>query len=86
MPEPIEPLEPFNQNVEAYFVESESTHKVRYAVSLSGDGQWSCSCPDWMYRRPAQGCKHIQRVVSWRSYNNVVAAPKNTPRFAALDV
>jgi len=86
MPEPIEPVETYSSNVEAYFVESESTHKVKYAVALNDDGKWSCSCPDWMYRRPSRGCKHIMRVASWRSYNQVIAAPVTRPRFAALDV
>ena len=86
MPQQITTLDPFNNNIEAYYVDSESHFKIKYAVALSDTGEWSCSCPDWMYRRRVFGCKHIQRVESWRSFNKVIAAPISLPRFAALDV
>lgn len=86
MPEPITTLEPFNNNIEAYYVDSESHYKIKYAVALSDDNKWSCSCPDWMYRRPVRGCKHISRVKSLRAFNQVIAEPKLITRFAAMDV
>lgn len=34
--------------------------KDPYVVSISVDGQWGCSCPQWKFRR--KECKHIQEV------------------------
>jgi len=41
-------------------VPSSSDPNKTYTVSLTADGEWECSCPQWIYRR--QECKHIQRV------------------------
>ena len=32
-----------------------------YQISLHRDGRYSCTCPDWRYRRAQAGedCKHI---------------------------
>ena len=40
---------------------------THYNLSVSGlDGAWSCSCPDFIYRRSDRGeaCKHIDYVQS----------------------
>jgi hypothetical protein len=33
---------------------------LAYAVVCRGDGEWSCTCPDWKYRtdRHERPCKH----------------------------
>ena len=41
-------------------VPSSSDPNKTYTVSLTADGQWECSCPQWIYRR--QECKHMQRI------------------------
>lgn len=32
----------------------------KYVVSLSVDGKWGCSCPQWKFKRVE--CKHIQWI------------------------
>ena len=41
-------------------VPSSSEPNKTYTVSLTEDGDWECSCPQWIYRR--RECKHIQQV------------------------
>jgi len=41
-------------------IESESTPGKYYTVSLDYDGNFSCSCPHWIYRH--KECKHIQEA------------------------
>jgi len=41
-------------------VRSHSDPSKFYTVSLTEDGQYECSCPQWIYRR--RECKHIQQV------------------------
>ena len=82
-------IEPFNGNVEAYLMESDRHFKFKYMVALSIEGNWTCSCPDWAFRRPENGCKHINRVKAWKRNNPVsipAVIPQPMPRFAALDV
>lgn len=35
-------------------------HGKCYVVSVSVDGVWGCSCPEWIFRR--NECHHIQEV------------------------
>ena len=42
-------------------VEKDGTFGKAYAVSDT-EGVLACSCPDFAYRQPAGGCKHIRRV------------------------
>ncbi|MEM2922240.1 MAG: hypothetical protein QXF26_08000 [Candidatus Bathyarchaeia archaeon] len=41
-------------------VGSHSDPSKFYTVSLTVDGDYECSCPQWIYRR--RECKHIQEV------------------------
>ena len=41
----------------------------------------ACSCPDWWYRRPLDGCKHMQKLrsaLAWvraqQEFNEAVVA------------
>lgn len=68
---------PFNNYLETYIVAATSTW------------QWSCTCPDWIYRRPENGCKHIRLTVFWKQKNNIQTPTVTVielPRFAKLDV
>ncbi len=55
-------------------VESRSG-KPPYTVSLSVDGYWGCSCPNWIFRRNKpdyQECPHIQEKkveMNWHNGN-----------------
>ena len=42
------------------------TAKKPYKVTRDGKGQWSCSCPAWIYTSPRKDCKHIVRVMGLR--------------------
>jgi hypothetical protein len=82
--------EPFNNYVEVYRVPSDSVWNAAYMVAKTSTGEWNCSCPDWLYRRPEGGCKHMLYVEMWKKENNVIvpapAVPVEFTRFAALDV
>lgn len=43
-----------------------SDGKREYTISLTLDGKFECSCPDWINRRQQKGehCKHIRMVVA----------------------
>jgi hypothetical protein len=41
--------------------------KDPYKVSISVDGQWGCSCPQWKFRRIE--CKHIREIKAQENWN-----------------
>lgn len=41
-------------------VRSSSNSNKQYTVSLTHDGEYQCSCPQWIYKRLE--CKHIRSV------------------------
>lgn len=47
--------------VENWEVQSESNPEKFYTVSRAVNGEFGCSCPQWVYRKKT--CKHIQGVV-----------------------
>jgi hypothetical protein len=51
--------------LQTFEVESESQAALVYLVRFHRDLRWSCSCPDYLYRRVKLGdvCKHIRRIV-----------------------
>lgn len=53
-----------NPYVEFWYVASFSDPNKTYKVSKKADGTYACSCPHWLYRRPPDGCKHIQYVLT----------------------
>jgi hypothetical protein len=46
-------------------IKSASSDKV-YTISESMKGEWSCSCPAWIYSTPRHDCKHISEIKSIR--------------------
>lgn len=42
---------------------SESGDKVYELGVTQGAPQW-CSCPDWAYRHPTGGCKHMRALAA----------------------
>jgi len=82
--------EPFNNYVEVYRVPSDSIWNAAYMVAKTRTGEWNCSCPDWLFRRPEGGCKHVYYVDLFKKENNILpvvtAAPLEMARFMALDV
>jgi len=80
---------PYNNFIEVYGIQSDSFSKLRYTVALNDKGEWSCSCPAWMFNEPRRNCKHIGRLISWKILNPKITLPVNPNcinRFAALDV
>ena len=54
-------------NVVAYArVPSESNKFIFYFVVKYKDGRVACNCGDYIFRRPKEGCKHIQQLVGKR--------------------
>lgn len=84
-------LEPFDNYVETYYMQSDAFNGFKYLVALDRKNVWSCSCPDWSYRQPYGGCKHMRRLMRWRLENPdklplpVITTPVSLPRFAALE-
>jgi len=46
--------------VKYWFVDSFSNEGKRYKVCQLEDGSFTCSCPEWIFRR--KECKHIQQI------------------------
>jgi len=57
-------------------VRSHSDPSKSYMVSLTDDGQYECSCPQWIYRR--KECKHIQQIKG--SLAGAIAKPSKLRR------
>jgi hypothetical protein len=43
-----------------WYVDSFSDENKRYKVCRLVDGTYTCSCPEWIYRR--KECKHIEQI------------------------
>ena len=41
-------------------VEVDGSSGKKYIVAQRANGNWSCGCPHWKFRRPVGGCKHIR--------------------------
>ena len=41
-------------------VEVDGSSGKKYIVVQRANGNWSCGCPHWKFRRPVGGCKHIK--------------------------
>ena len=63
-------------------VPSRSSPGKFYKVSVTPNGEWECSCPDWTYRR--NECKHIKQVKN--SIGNLASPPKKKPRTGQLTI
>ena len=46
--------------IKYWYVDSFSNNEKKYKVCLLEDGTFTCSCPEWVYRR--RECKHIQQI------------------------
>ena len=57
-------------------VRSSSDPSKSYTVSITDDGQFECSCPQWIYRR--KECKHIQQIKG--SLAGAIAKPSKRRR------
>lgn len=85
---PITRVKPYQDFTQAFVVPSTSVHKATHLVAQNRTGEWVCSCPHFVFRAPAQGCKHIARVLAWQAKNPpvVLQLPATTNRFAGVDV
>ena len=46
--------------IKYWYVESFTNNGKKYKVCQLEDGSFTCSCPEWIYRR--RECKHIQQI------------------------
>lgn len=91
----------YKQYQQVLGVTSHSNPDKEYTVALSIKGEWSCSCPAWIFRSPRKPCKHITEVGKAMVMRNflTVAKPitptaeaalvkveKQLNRFAAIEV
>ena len=85
---PITPVKPTRAFIAAYMVPSTSIHKATHLVAQEITGRWVCSCPHFMFRDPADGCKHIRQVVAWCAENQPIPLqlPETVTRFFSVDM
>jgi hypothetical protein len=83
------PVQPHSEFVEMYSMVSDRNHKFTYIIAMNSAGEWSCSCPSWIYAKPRATCKHITRLLEWRGQQTnmpeVVKVEKRT-RFSSVEV
>lgn len=72
-----------------YSVTSDRNHKFTYVAAMNASGEWSCTCPAWLYGKPRVACKHITRLLAWRGNQTnmpvMVKVTKKT-RFSSVEV
>ncbi len=68
------------QYKQVFSVTSNSSKDKEYTVALSDKGEWSCSCPAWIYRSPRKPCKHITEVGKALAMQNMATAKPITPK------
>lgn len=73
----------YKQYKQVFGVTSHSDPTKEYTVALSQKGEWSCSCPAWIYRTPRKPCKHITEVGKMLAMQNMTAAKPITPEVTA---
>lgn len=66
---------PHGKYVEVFGAPSASNQNKVYTVARTAQGQWSCSCPVWIFNSARPECKHIRHVKSF-----------NTTGFASVDL
>ncbi len=91
----------YKQYKQVFGVTSHSNPDKEYTVALSDKGEWSCSCPAWIYRSPRKPCKHITEVgkalvmknfltqakpITPQTEAALVTVEKQLNRFAAIEV
>jgi len=64
-------------------IPSSSDPSKSYTVSLTDDGQYECSCPQWIYRR--RECKHIQQVKD-NLVGSIISSAKKKPKTGQLTI
>ena len=69
---------------QVFGVTSHSNPEKEYTVALSDKGEWSCSCPAWIFHTPRKPCKHITEVGKAMAMQNLSTASKPiTPKAEA---
>jgi len=64
-------------------VPSKSSPGKFYKVSVTPNGEWECSCPDWTYRR--NECKHIKQVKNSLA-GSIISSAKKKPKTGQLTI
>lgn len=55
------------------YVPSDGRKGVNRRVRRLASGAWECDCPDFVYRKDPDPCKHITKVRLWRAQDVAVA-------------
>lgn len=82
-------IDPHSENKEMYLVESDRNSKFTYVVALNNLNTWTCSCPAWIWAYPKKNCKHIRRLLLWKSAqpnNPELVEKKPASRFTTVEV
>lgn len=47
-------------------IRSESSNRLYVVAQSKNSGEWQCSCPGWIMKRPGKprGCKHLKTMES----------------------
>jgi hypothetical protein len=69
---------------QVFGVTSHSNQDKEYVVALSEKGEWSCSCPAWIYRSPRKPCKHITEAMKSQVMQSAVSKSITPKAEAAL--
>jgi hypothetical protein len=58
-------LEDNSQYTNRFEISSESSSRVYVVAQNKGTGEWSCSCPGWIIKRPGKerNCKHLKALM-----------------------
>lgn len=73
----------YKQYKQVFGVTSHSNPNKEYTVALSEKGEWSCSCPAWIFRSPRKPCKHITEVGKALVMQNMTTTKPITPKAEA---
>ena len=70
----IEPL-----ITDVWMVKSFTAEGVEYKVTNDHKGEWTCSCPNYVFRPKTHPCKHVEYVQAW-TQNDLGHVPQDIRR------
>jgi len=80
-------LEDNSQYTNRFEIASESSNRLYVVAQSKSTGEWSCSCPGWIIKRPGKerNCKHLRALMPILleadnpAPKRIKAEPKTTP-------
>ena len=57
-------------------IRSESSNRIYIVAQSKSSGEWQCSCPGWVMKKPGKerGCKHLKAILP--ALTGTPSAPK----------